>query len=127
MTDILVVDDDRDFFQLIQRLLAATGQDFKVSHAYDGEEGLVMMQAQQPDLVLLDMIMPGMSGGETYDIIKVMNPDIKVILASGYNVDGQATEILERGCNTFIQKPFGRKELSQKIRDVLRKSKYLPA
>ncbi|NIO20314.1 MAG: response regulator, partial [Candidatus Aenigmarchaeota archaeon] len=75
------------------------------------------------DLIILDMVMPGMSGGETYDILREINPDIKVILASGYNIEGQATEILKRGCNTFIQKPFSRKELSQKIREVLGKKK----
>jgi signal transduction histidine kinase/CheY-like chemotaxis protein len=61
--NILIIDDDRGFFQLIQRLLAATGRNFKVSHAYDGEEGLVMMRMQRPDLVLLDMVIPGHSNG----------------------------------------------------------------
>jgi CheY-like chemotaxis protein len=48
-----------------------------------------------------------------------MNPEIKVLLSSGYSIDGQATEILERGCNGFIQKPFTMKGLSQKIREIL--------
>jgi CheY-like chemotaxis protein len=53
--------------------------------------------------------------------MKEINPDIKVLLSSGYSIDGQATEILERGCNGFIQKPYRRKELSQKIREILGK------
>ncbi len=70
-------------------------------------------------LIILDMIMPEMGGGETYDILKGINKDIKVILSSGYSIEGQATEILNRGCNGFIQKPFNIKDLSQSIRRAL--------
>jgi len=62
-----------------------------------------------------------MDGGDTYDKLKKINPDIKALLSSGYSIDGQATEILKRGCDGFIQKPFNIKELSQKIRQVLDK------
>ena len=51
--------------------------------------------------------------------MKEINPDIKVLLSSGYSIDGEATEILERGCDSFIQKPFNMKELSRAIREVL--------
>jgi two-component system cell cycle sensor histidine kinase/response regulator CckA len=67
------------------------------------------------------MIMPDIGGGETYDQLKEINPKVKVLLSSGYSIDGQATEILERGCNGFIQKPFSMKELSQSIRKILGK------
>ena len=70
-------------------------------------------------LVILDMIIPGMNGGETYDRLRRLNPDIKVLLSSGYSIDGEATKILERGCNGFIQKPFSIKQLSQKISEIL--------
>ncbi|MBN1991298.1 MAG: response regulator, partial [Anaerolineae bacterium] len=60
--NILIIDDDRDFIQLVKRMLAATGQTFQVNHAYDGEEGLTAIRAQQPDLVLLDLILPNMDG-----------------------------------------------------------------
>ena len=66
-------------------------------------------------------IMPDMSGGETYDKLKEINPDIKVLLASGYSMIGTATEIMDRGCSGFIQKPFKMKELSQKLRGILDK------
>jgi len=65
------------------------------------------------------MVMPEMGGGETYDRLKELNPDIKVLLASGYSIDGQAKEILGRGCNGFIQKPFNMEKLSRKIREIL--------
>ena len=63
--------------------------------------------------------MPDMGGGETYDRMKEINPDIKVLLSSGYSIDCQATQILKRGCNSFIQKPFDMKALSNKIRGIL--------
>lgn len=72
-------------------------------------------------MVILDMIMPHMGGGETYDRVKEINRNVKVLLSSGYSIDGEATEILNRGCNGFIQKPFNIKELSLKIREILDK------
>ena len=67
----------------------------------------------------MDMIMPGMGGGEAYDRLKQINPEVKVLLSSGYSVDGQATKILDRGCDGFIQKPFNMKQLSDKIRSII--------
>ena len=61
------------------------------------------------------------SGAETYDKLKEINPEVKVILTSGYDIEKQAAEILEGGCDGFMQKPFDMKELSQKIRDILNK------
>ena len=71
------------------------------------------------DLVILDMIMPGISGSVTFDLLREVNPGVKVLLASGYSVNGQAQEILDRGCNGFIQKPFRLKDLSQRVREML--------
>ncbi len=67
------------------------------------------------------MIMPVIGGGETYDRLKEINPNIKGLLLSGYSINGQATEILKRGCDGFIQKPFTMRELSKAIREVLGK------
>ncbi len=53
--------------------------------------------------------------------MKEINPDIKVLLSSGYSIDGEATEILKRGCNGFIQKPFKMNELAEKIREIVEK------
>jgi DNA-binding NarL/FixJ family response regulator len=65
------------------------------------------------------MILPDMGGGDTYDRLKEINPGIKVLLASGYDIDYQGRDIMERGCDGFIQKPFGMKKLSGKISEVL--------
>ena len=69
--------------------------------------------------MILDMIMPDLDGGETFDRLKAMAPAMKIILSSGYSLIGQAKQIMERGCSGFIQKPFRIQDVSQKIRDVL--------
>jgi CheY-like chemotaxis protein len=70
-------------------------------------------------MVILDMIMPDMGGGRLYEKLRALDPRLKALLSSGYSLDGQAKEILNRGCNGFIQKPFGVADLSRKIRDIL--------
>ncbi len=90
--------------------------------ARSGKEAIKIYEKYKDkiNLIILDMIMPDMGGGKTYDRIKEINPDIKVLLSSGYSIEGQATEILKRGCNGFIKKPFNIKELSHKIREILK-------
>jgi two-component system, cell cycle sensor histidine kinase and response regulator CckA len=94
---------------------------YKVLIARSGKEAIEVYEENKEriDIVLLDMIMPDMSGSDTYDRMKKIDPDIKVLLASGYSINGQATEIMDRGCNGFIQKPFKMKELSRKLREIL--------
>jgi CheY-like chemotaxis protein len=67
------------------------------------------------------MVMPDVGGGEAYDRMKEINPDVKVLLSSGYDLDSEAKEILARGCDAFIQKPYSMKELSQAIREIVDK------
>ena len=62
--------------------------------------------------------MPDMNGGDVFDRLSAMNPDVKVLLSSGYSLNGKASEILDRGCNGFIQKPFDIQQLSGKIREI---------
>jgi CheY-like chemotaxis protein len=69
----------------------------------------------------MDMIMPGMGGGETFDRLKSIDPDIRVLLSSGYSINGQASKILARGCDGFIQKPFNLIQLSDKIQQIIAK------
>ena len=62
--------------------------------------------------------MPGMGGGEIYDALKEIDPKVKVLLSSGYSRDGHATDILNRGCDGFIQKPFSLQKLSEKLKQI---------
>ena len=101
------------------QMLEALG--YKVILARSGGEALDIYRKKQDiiDIIILDMIMPGVGGGEAYDLLREMNPNVKVLLSSGYSIDGEAAEILDRGCNGFIQKPFNLDDLSRKIREVL--------
>ena len=69
------------------------------------------------------MIMPGMGGGDVYDRMKGIEEGVNVLLSSGYSINGQAKEIMNRGCRGFIQKPFSLNELSIKIKEALEKTK----
>lgn len=118
---ILLVDDEEMIRKVGRELLQQMG--YKVLLAEGGTEAVEIYRKDRGavDLVILDMIMPDMNGGEVYDQLKELAPGIRVLLSSGYSIDGQATEILERGCDGFIQKPFNIRQLSQKIREVLDK------
>jgi len=118
---LLLVDDEDMIMQVGQRVIGKLG--YKVLTAKSGKEAIEIYEKNrgQIDMVILDMIMPNMGGGETYDKLKEINPDIKVLLSSGYSINGQATDILEQGCNGFIQKPFNMGALSKKIREILDK------
>jgi CheY-like chemotaxis protein len=67
--------------------------------------------------------MPEMDGGKTFDRIRNLLPEMPVLLSSGYAINGQATEIIKKGCHGFIQKPFNLSQLSQKIRQILSEKK----
>ena len=118
---VLLVDDEDVIQEVGKNLLEAMG--YRVLLAGDGKEAVEVYGKNRDviDIVMLDMVMPNMGGGEAYDCVKEINPDIKVLLSSGYSIDGEATEILERGCNGFIQKPFRMNELAEKIREILDK------
>jgi PAS domain S-box-containing protein len=116
---VLLVDDEEIMLKVGTELLETMG--YRVLPARDGKEAMEIYRQHRDDidLVILDMIMPNISGGKTYDHMKEINPEVRVLLTSGYSIDGQATEILRRGCNGFIQKPFTMKDLSTKIKEVL--------
>jgi PAS domain S-box-containing protein len=116
---ILLVDDEEGILEIGKSMLESLG--YQVIIARTGEEALACYEnlKERIDLVLLDMIMPGMSGGKVYDRMKAINPQASVLLISGYSIEGEAREILSRGCNGFIQKPFKIKELSRRIRDCI--------
>ena len=114
-----MVDDEDIMIDVGTRMLRRMG--FEVKAAKSGEEALRVFSAHKDhiDLVILDVVMPGMDGASIYDRLKEMAPGIKVLLASGYSINGKAGEIMKKGCGGFIQKPFGMKELSAKLMEIL--------
>jgi len=116
---ILLVDDEEAVLEVGEKLLKVMG--YHVLMAREGREAIDVYKKHREtvDLVLLDIIMPNMKGGEVFDCLKEINPDIKVLLSSGYSIDGEASKILERGGKGFIQKPFEMERLSETIRAML--------
>ena len=70
-------------------------------------------------MVILDMIMPGMSGSQTVETLKTIDPEVKVILSSGYSLEGEVKKVMETGCRGFIQKPYIISELAEIVHQVL--------
>jgi PAS domain S-box-containing protein len=116
---ILLVDDEGMILNVGRELLTLLG--YAVIAVDNGGDALDIYREKyrEIDLVVLDMIMPGMNGGRVFDELKEINPEVRAILSSGYSIDGEAQEILNRGCQGFIQKPFNAEELSRKLREVL--------
>jgi len=119
---VMLVDDEEVVIDVGVQLLKKLG--YNVLEAGSGKEAIRVFSEKRDkvDIVILDMIMPDIGGGEVYDRIKEIDPKVRVLLSSGYSIDGQATDILERGCNGFVQKPFNMKVMSTKIREILNKN-----
>jgi two-component system cell cycle sensor histidine kinase/response regulator CckA len=116
---ILLVDDEEMILSVATELLETLG--YRVIAAKGGLAALSTYaeKAKEIDLVLLDLIMPDQSGKETFTQLKAMDPQVRVLLSSGYSLDGEAAAIMQQGCKGFIQKPFALEQLSNKIREVL--------
>ena len=116
---ILLIDDEKMIIDVGIELLEELG--YAVQSAMSGREAIdiFLKDRDKIDLVIMDMIMPEMGGGETFDRLKEIDPDVKVLLSSGYSINGQATKILRRGCDGFIQKPFNMNQLAEKVQQIL--------
>jgi PAS domain S-box-containing protein len=116
---VLLVDDEEMIRDIGSQLLEKLG--YRVLTASGGQEAvdLFLQNPSGIDLVILDMIMPGTGGKEVFKQIRAARSDARVLLSSGYSVDGQASEILRQGCDGFIQKPFNLQDLAEKVREIL--------
>lgn len=121
MTKILVIDDEKDIVELIAYNLEREG--FSVLKAYDGEEALRMVKEQKPDLIILDLMLPKISG---LDVCKILrgNPtaaNIPIIMLTAKVDEIDKIIGLEMGADDYITKPFGIKELIARVRAMLRR------
>jgi two-component system cell cycle sensor histidine kinase/response regulator CckA len=116
---ILIIDDETMLTETGETMLKELG--YTVLTANDGKTGIGLYAShpQKIDLVILDMIMPKMSGNATFTELKTIDPQVKVLVSSGYSINGQASDLLKKGCCGFIQKPFSLMELSKKVRETL--------
>jgi two-component system, cell cycle sensor histidine kinase and response regulator CckA len=117
---ILFVEDEESLLNLGGELLQSLG--YSVFLARSGREAIKVYKKNMPkiDMVVLDIAMADMDGHRTFEKLKNIHPDIKVLLATGYDKnDSRAIELLNTGCRGLLEKPFNRKELSIKVRKVL--------
>ncbi len=116
---ILLVDDEEIIIDVARDMLEILG--YKVIVAQRGAEAIdvYIRHRDEIDLVIQDMVMPVMNGAEVFLALKEINPNVKVILASGYVVNKQIEAIMQQGCRAFMPKPFRLEELSAKVRQVL--------
>ena len=119
---ILIIDDEEVIIDITREILGILG--YQVLASQSGQEGIDLYIARQKeiDLVILDMIMPRMGGGETFNWLKSIDPQVRVLLSTGDSLSGQVKEMMDKGCLGFIQKPFRIEALSQKIKEVLEAS-----
>lgn len=118
---VLLVDDEELIVEVGKKLLNHIG--YNVLVARSGEEAVDLYETNRGsiEVVLLDMVMPDAGGGRTFDRLRKINPEVKVLLSSGYHVEREVEKLLERGCAGFIKKPFEIAQLSQKIGELLAK------
>jgi CheY-like chemotaxis protein len=116
---ILLVDDEMMITDVGGAMLQKLGYDVITANTGKQSIDIINKKSKTIHMVILDMIMPDLDGGKTFDGIRSIDPTMPVLLSSGYAMDNQTEEILKRGCNGFIQKPFNMSELSQKVRSIL--------
>lgn len=117
--NILVVEDEEALRDIAEETLINLG--CKVSLCKDGREGTDFYKKNwhEIDIVILDMVMPVMNGMDAFIAMQKINPDIKALVTSGYSLNGDAQAILEKGAKGFLQKPFRKNELLQKIKEIM--------
>jgi len=116
---ILVIEDEDMVIEVTQAMLERLG--YRVMVAKTGKEAIHITETFNGDidLALLDIKLPYMEGGKVYPLIMEARPNLKVIVFSGYAIDGPARKILDAGAQDFIQKPFSLATLSEKVKEVL--------
>ncbi|MCX5750418.1 MAG: response regulator [Candidatus Saganbacteria bacterium] len=125
MVNILIIEDEKDIVEAIEYNLKKEG--FKVSHAYDGPTGLKLAKDKIPDLILLDLMLPDISGLDICKSLKkeTRTANIPIIILTAKGTEADKIVGLELGADDYITKPFSMKELITRIRTILRR--YGPA
>lgn len=114
----LVIDDDQSVMKVCRSMLQRLG--YRVLEAGSGRQALRLLSTYEGsiDFALLDVLMPDISGDALYPLLKDIRKDLKVIVNSGYALEGPARTILNAGAETFIQKPFSKEDLQRKIAEI---------
>lgn len=119
MKKIMVVDNEPDIVDLTRTVLELGG--YTVVPSYSGEEALRKLEGEQVDLVLLDIMMPGMSGWDVFNRIKKKNQGIKVAFMSVLEISDKRKQVLlDEGLADYIMKPFDKETLLQRVDKILK-------
>lgn len=116
---ILLIEDELAVIETLRKLLERLG--YKVLEAKTGKDAIRLVRAYEGeiDLAILDVFLPDMNGNKVYPLLKEFRPDMKVLVFSGYSIEGPAQEILDAGAHGFVQKPVSAEELSEKLKELL--------
>ena len=117
-TSIMVVDDEQAIRSLLSRILETEG--YSVVGAADGGSALALLEEQEPDLAILDIMMPGLNGFQVLDLIR-QRSNIPVIMLTGMCEVTTLRDALALGADDYVRKPFGTRELLGRIRAKLRR------
>ncbi len=120
---ILIIDDEKNIVSSLKGILADEGYD--VSVADDGLDALDMIQSDPPDLLLLDIWLPGMDGIEVLKTVKTYHPNIEVLIMSGHGTIDTAVKATKLGAYDFIEKPFSMGHLTQSVQSAFKLKKKL--
>ncbi|HQB91835.1 MAG TPA: PAS domain S-box protein, partial [Smithellaceae bacterium] len=123
---ILFVDDEPMVLNVGSEILKTLG--YKILTAENGPQAAIEIYKKYSDsidLVIWDMVMPRIGGGEVFDELNKINPGVKVLLSSGYSLNGEAGKIINRGCVGFIQKPFTIRDISVQLKKIIKKTRTL--
>jgi PAS domain S-box-containing protein len=120
---VLIIEDEPDVRELTKDVLQRLG--YSVKAAADGKDGIRIYREEKGgiDVVVLDMIMPLMNGTEVFQILKTIDPEVRVVLVSGYSSEGFAgiSRLIKSGASCFVQKPFSQRTLAKAIKEAMRK------
>jgi two-component system, OmpR family, alkaline phosphatase synthesis response regulator PhoP len=116
---LLVVDDDHNIVQLVRMYLER--DNYQISVAYDGDEALSAMRSFKPDLVVLDLMLPGVDGLEVCKRIR-RDSDVPIIMLTARTTEADKLVGLDLGADDYVTKPFSPRELLARIRAVLRRA-----
>ena len=117
---ILIVDDEKNIVSSLTAILSDEG--YEVSMTDDGVEALEIIQKDPPDLVLLDIWLPGMDGIEVLKTLKTYNPGVKVLIMSGHGTIDTAVKATKLGAQDFIEKPFSLDRITESVENALHRS-----
>ena len=122
---ILVIDDDAAFLRLAEQIFTHEG--YEVFKASNGQEGLRLLFAHKPDIVLLDVVMPGLDGWQTCSRIRDVTDTPIILLTGKQRAEDDIVRGLDYGADDYLLKPVGNRELVARVRAILRRAELPPS